>query len=485
MVFAIQRMPATQSTELVLPTVELPRGVDVKGSVVNEQGEPVAGVQVESRWEGARSIVSSALVRTDQDGRFALRGVDPLAELKLTAWDGFASADGAMTVRAEAAQTKPIVLTIEPKNTAPLGGRVIDLAGNPVAGASIQLWRRERARDGRETVITPILFGDPFRSIHTDSQGRYRSPRRLPLGGEYYARAVAPGRLTAFSRPVKLTGESPELPAIVLRRVRTIEGQMVDGQKPIAGGVVRQAGNGPMPTRAITAQDGHFQLAGVLEGPAVLFAEKDGFRFHLQPIDDEVEKIKIMLTKTAEAPPSRYQTLASARPVEEERAMSRRLMQPCADTILAKGTDQDKYQFLLSAIEVDRSAVLEWVGTVKFNDADYLSPVKLKLVEALAHDSLDEATALIETSTDATLRAQGYAEICEVRRDLDPARLKELLAQAMVNAQAPAARPLARIDVPARVADRLIDSGEIEQARKLLQEAEHFFKEMTKNASRP
>ncbi len=27
--------------------------------------------------------------------------------------------------------------------------------------------------------------------------------------------------------------------------------------------------------------------------------------------------------------------------------MSRRLMQPCADTILAKGTDQDKYRFLL------------------------------------------------------------------------------------------------------------------------------------------
>ena len=183
---------------------------------------------------------------------------------------------------------------------------------------------------------------------------------------------------------------------------------MVDGQqKPIAGGVVRQAGNGPMPTRAITAEDGHFQLAGVLEGPAVLFAEKDGFRFHLQPIDDKVEKIKIMLTKTDEVSPSRYQMLGSARPVEEERAMSRRLMQPCADTILAKGTDQDKDQFLLNAIEVDRSAVLEWVGTVKLNDADYLSFVKLKLVEALARDSLDEATALIETISDATIRASG------------------------------------------------------------------------------
>ena len=262
---------------------------------------------------------------------------------------------------------------------------------------------------------------------------------------------------------------------------------MVDGQqKPIAGGVVRQAGNGPMPTRAITAQDGHFQLAGVLEGPAVLFAEKDGFRFHLQPIDDKVEKIKIMLTKTDEVSPSRYQMLGSARPVEEERAMSRRLMQPCADTILAKGTDQDKDQFLLNAIEVDRSAVLEWVGTVKFNDADYLSSIKLKLVEALARDSLDEATALIETSSDATIRG---SRLCGNLRG--PARPRSGAPQGIgrpgdaQRRRPPAARPLARIDVPAKLADRLIDSGEIEQARKLLQEAEHSFKEMTKNASRP
>jgi len=71
-----------------------------------------------------------------------------------------------------------------------------------------------------------------------------------------------------------------------------------------------------------------------------------------------------------------------------------------------------------------------------------------------------------------------------VRRDLDPGRVKELLAQAAVNARATEASPLARIVVPLRIADRLIDLGEIEQARKLLQEAERTFKEMTKNANR-
>ncbi len=482
----IQRMPPAGSSELVLAPVELSRGVDIQGSVVNEQGKPVAGAEITASWEVMKAMMHSILARTDQRGHFTLCGVDPIAELKLTAWDGFASTAGEATIGAKAAQAEPIVLTIDPKNTAPLGGRITDLGGNPVASASVQLWRRVRARNGREMVIEPIVFGDPFRSIRTDSQGRYRAPRRLPLGGEYYARAVAPGRLAAFSPAVKLSGESHELPAIVLRLVRMVEGQVVDHQdQPVAGAVVRQSGDGPMATQAITAQDGHFRLAGVLEGPAMVFAEKNGFRFQFQPIDDGLKPIKVALTRKSEAPLRAYQTLAPARPVAEEKELARRLIHPYAQKVLAKGTDNDKYRFLHNAVEVDPSAVLEWVGTVKFDDADYLSAIRLELVEALARDSLDEATALIEASTDVTLRARAYAGICEVRRDLDAGRVKELLAQAVLNAKATEARPMARMSVPLTFADRLIDLGEIEQARKLLQEVEKTSKEMTKNANRP
>ncbi len=482
----VRRMPAAGSNELVLPPAELPRGVDVKGSVVNEQGKPVAGAGVTASWEVTKAVIHSILARTDQGGRFTFCGVDPIAELKLTAWDGFASTAAEVTIGARAAQTGPTVLTIDPRNTVPLGGRITDLAGNPVADASVQLWRRVRGRNGREMVIEPIVFGDLFRSIRTDSQGRDRAPRRLPLGGEYYARAVAPGRLAAFSPVVKLSGESHELPAILLRRVRTIEGQVIDHQdKPVAGVVVRQSGDGPMPTQATTAQDGHFRLTGVLEGPAMVFAEKNGFRFHSQPSDDGLKPIKVVLTRNSEPPLRTYQTLAPALPVAEEKRLARRLIQPYAERVQAKGNDDDKYRFLSDAADVDPSAVLEWLGTVKFNDADYLSAVKFNLVRALARDSLDEAMALIEASTDVTLRAQGYAEICKVRRDLDPGRVKELLAQAAINAKATEARPPARIGVLLTFADRLIDLGEIEQARKLLQEAERTSKEMTKNANRP
>ncbi len=156
-------------------------------------------------------------------------------------------------------------------------------------------------------------------------------------------------------------------------------------------------------------------------------------------------------------------------------------MQPLAERVLAEGKDEEKFRFLSHTIDVDRSATLEWLGTVKFNDPEYLRTIRLQLVRSLARDSLDEATALVEASNDLALRAVGYAIICEVRRDLDPIRLRELLAQATLNVRAPTAPPVAQI----AVADRLIDLGEIEQARKLLREAEESFKGMAKNAARP
>ncbi len=433
----IQRMPPAGTSELVLPPLELPRGVDVKGSVVNDRGEFIAGARVEACWDVSTKMVHSIVAHTDQAGRFELCGVDPIAELRLTAWDGSASTAAEVTISAQAAQKGPIVLTIAPQNTVPVGGRVVDLAGSPVAGAGstvAQGARQERTRHGHRA--HPLRGPVPEHS-HGFPRALPRA-RRLPVGGEYFAHAIAPAALAGFSRAIELTGHAHELPDILLRRVRTIEGHLVDRQnKPVAGGVVRQSGDGPMPTRAMTAPDGHFQLAGVLEGPAVLFAEKDGFPFQFQPIDDGLKPTEIVLARTTEAPARRYQTLPSARPSEEEKALSRRLMQPLAEKMLAEGDDDDKARFLLSAIDVDPSAVLEWLGTVKFNDGGYMSSIKFRLVGALARNHLDEATALIEASTDATLRAQGYAEICEVRRDLARGRVKELIAQAILMPERP------------------------------------------------
>ena len=55
----------------------------------------------------------------------------------------------------------------------------------------------------------------------------------------------------------------------------------------------------------------------------------------------------------------------------------------------------------------------------------------------------------------------------------------------MLSARATEARSLARIAVPVTIADRLIDLGEFEQARKILHEAERTVKDIIKNADTP
>ena len=169
------RMPAPGSNELVVPLIELPRGVDVNGSVINERGEPVVGAQIEATWELSSRSVQSTLASTEHRGQFVLHGIDPIAELRLSAWDGFVSTAAEVTIRAEAAQTKPIVLTIAPKNTVPVRGQVVDPAGNPVVGAAIELWHSVRGKNGREMVVEPILFGDPF------SEHSHGFPGALPF----------------------------------------------------------------------------------------------------------------------------------------------------------------------------------------------------------------------------------------------------------------------------------------------------------------
>ena len=116
-------------------------------------------------------------------------------------------------------------------------------------------------------------------AVRTDSDGRFRAPRRVPIPDEYFAEVMAPGRLSARSRSVVVTEHGQEIPPVILPLVRTISGQVVDRQgQPVAGALVQQAGDGPMPTSATTDEQGRFQLPGVLEGPAILVVRKPGFR---------------------------------------------------------------------------------------------------------------------------------------------------------------------------------------------------------------
>jgi protocatechuate 3,4-dioxygenase beta subunit len=468
---APQGMPRRGTDELVLPPTDLPRGVDVHGTVAGENNTGVAGALVEAVWTSADGMAQAALARSDHSGSFAFHGVDPLAELKMFAWDAFASTAGVITTRVADARAKPVALTLSPRSSAPLGGRVIDSAGRGLAGASVRIWRDVQNKEGRAIVIDPIANEDGTFLHQTDSEGRYRTSRRVPLRGIYYAEATVPEHLSARSTQITLSGQARDLPDLSLRRVAAIDGRVVDSQgKPVSGALVRQSGDGPLPTRTLSDELGRFRLPGVLAGPIIVFAEKEGFRFGFQPAGDALKPVVVVLGRTGEPPAVSYRTLPPPLPVDEEKAMARQLIERLAQRVFKNGKDEDKFAFLRDTAAIDPFAALERLSTVKFSEPDYADFLRVTVLGAVARQSLDEATALLESTPDARARAIGYVGICESVRDLAPDRARELIAQAAVNARNMKTGG-ERTRCYARIADHWVDLGEKERARVLLDEA--------------
>ncbi len=469
MAYPSQRMPRLGVDVLDQTPQELRRGVDVKGTVKGEDGRPVAGAEVEAIWGGSQGQVQLTLTRTDRSGGFVLHGIDPIAELHLTAWDG-RNASGEVAARVDAAAKEPIALTVGEGKTVPLGGRVVDPAGRPMAGASATLRRQVRAKNGRIVVDEPVLAGDGPVVLHTDPEGRFRARGRYPSGCEYHAEAQAPGRLAARSTSIAV-GRGQDRPiTLVVRAIRAVEGRVVDRQgQAIARAIVHQAGDGPMPTSTATDGDGRFRLEGVIEGTAAIVAEKAGYRVGFQSTDDIARPVDIVLARTDEPLAVAYHSIASVLPVDEEKALARRLIEPLAARVLAKGDDAAKYRFLADAAEIDPHATLEWLEEVKFGDPEYLIYLRQTLAAAMARESVDDAAAVLEASSSGTAKFSGYVSLAETP-NLPAARQRAFLDQALLHTKE--ASPLIfRVMGLGKIAERLVALGDVERARALLRDA--------------
>lgn len=214
--------------------------------------------------------------------------------------------------------------------------RVIDTAGQPVPDAVV---RGHVMVDEVATKIRPVLFdGQP--AVGADAQGKVVTPP-LPAGKAYVLQVDAPGRLTAFSRwsETKSRGTAVIRP-VTLRRLLTARGTVVDRDgHPIAGATLIQSGDGPERTEATTDADGRFSIAGIPEGIAFLFAEKQGYRFHGQQVAAESGPVRIILEPREAANPRTMKTLPLQQiPLTEEecRALALNLLVPKFEEILAQ-----------------------------------------------------------------------------------------------------------------------------------------------------
>jgi protocatechuate 3,4-dioxygenase beta subunit len=255
------------------PTLALEPALAVAGVVVDEQGRPVAGVEIKAEIQPGSRIRtgggwnSGGTARTSASGRFRISNVAAgLAhQLRLTR-AGYAPLVEDVPPQAPGSELR-LVLRRGRKGF----GRVVDSADQPVAGASLVL-QREPSGD---RMMRSFDDGESGRFKATaGADGRFEIPD-LPPGafqltarGSGYAPITVPG--LAIAPGAGSTG-GIDLGTVVLVRGVALEGYVSDPQgKPVEGVRISVAAAGAEPTFGMGPADG-------LEDASPVITAADGF----------------------------------------------------------------------------------------------------------------------------------------------------------------------------------------------------------------
>jgi hypothetical protein len=450
--WAAERVEPAGETDL--GDLPLARGRALCGTVLDEQGRPVAGAWVVASFSVQHERFTTegfATAATDARGAFVLAGAPASTRVVLEARHG-----GALTLEPVEATDAPLVLTIV--ELARPRGRLVDARGLPVAGAELIFWTKTPTNlIGGERRVT---FGAAT-SLRADAAGTFHGPPGLKSGDEYCVVVRAPG-CAELRTPYMSGAELARGFELTLTRTATFAGTLCgeDG-RPRAGVELRLRGAG---TTTWTDAEGHFELPGVGPFGDVALAElEDGAVFATRALADE-EARWVLRGPSSETPLRR----APPAPRDVELATAHALLRERYEDALASGDEHRVLRALQALAWADPAFVLDAVqrGAVK---SEWSSMVLAQAVFALRRESPDEALAVAERMDDA------YASAMYVMNVLDTlpasARAERLEHLALARAKARQIQgPAHQLIIFSWVAERLLALEEDDAARAVFAE---------------
>ncbi|MDH3522577.1 MAG: carboxypeptidase-like regulatory domain-containing protein [Acidobacteriota bacterium] len=277
--FALETLPgfeiAAGATAHDVGVVTLAEGVELRGRVVDPEGTPLAGAEVEVQEpRQAPAVLPGAPleVATGPDGAFAVPDRREGEFLDLTvSLPGYA-ARGLERVEVPAAEDFTIVLA--PAVT--LRGRVVDPRGEAIPRARVEV-----VREGGGGSFGGQVFSRTAGAALSDESGRFEIADVEP--GAVRVIASADDRLPKELGGIELVaGEEPDELEIELAPGAVVEGRVLgpDGA-PQSGATVRLEGGVAIWRFAMasTDGDGRYRLSGVEPGHQVFVAgTEDGLR---------------------------------------------------------------------------------------------------------------------------------------------------------------------------------------------------------------
>ncbi len=301
--------PTRVSVVAAAGTVVLHRSARLRGTVRNRAGEPVPGARIRARATlfgsdpggfgvALRNPPVPALAQAD--GSFVLSGLVPGLRYGLRAEAaGYAGTETSAAVEESAREKAGFEIVLSAGGSA--FGRVIDAAGQPVAGAKLFL----RGSAGGPAALAFLDGPGAFEPLGSQSSSG--------AGGEFRLEHVPPGiydlevrapRFAAKQVPAVEIGAAPaDLGEIALEPGAALLGRVVSRQgKPVAGATVSAHRHGfvdptaATPATAVTAAtaaDGSFRLEDLRAGEELdLTVTRGGYAGKLVPgVRVQVEQV--------------------------------------------------------------------------------------------------------------------------------------------------------------------------------------------------
>ncbi len=465
---ASARVEVAARKEHTFADLALEPTVVLEGLVVDDKGQPVPNVQVRStntwmRWQ-------EKPIRTNDLGRFVMKSFAASEATALRTRTDRAVTDGGVVV--DMAQQKGAVkLVVSEKLACRLMARVVDAAGRPIKGASVRViwYYRVVGSEG-------FYAGTTLETHLSGADGRFQTAALWP-GDEYHVDVTADG--FAKGESVKWKGQPGELRdfgEIRLTRTNvTVRGVVVDAAgRPLAGVTVFNHGDAPQPISTTTGADGRFQLSGLYDGPAYVFARKEGHRFTMARIEQTAPEVRITLLTADAAPPAAEQPIRSKEHVAAEEKLAKYLL----DRLLAlseEATGGYKGYVFECLVRTDLARARKWLAQERTwnekaanENSRYGRSWRLAEAERLAATDADEAiNALLPIQVGYLFPA--LLKLSERFHKTDRERALRFAEEAVLQART--------MDLPdragalARAADLVIRLGRNEAGKKLMDEA--------------
>ena len=475
-----------------LPPIELTKAAPpLEGEVRDEKGQPVPRADVKTYWnytEDGKTAGINSILTADDAGHFVLKGLAPGSSVTLEARRHDHASDA--PVKAVAGQDRPVTIVIRPADVVALTGRVLGPGGMPVVGAVVTFLYHQN-KNGAMSNFQQVAAFDDGVEIRTGPDGTYRTPKELLReSAEFRAQVRAFGLLPGQTPEIPssdATGDVVRLPDVTLRRVENlsaVSGRVVDrGGATLEGVRVFQSGDGPKRTETRTDAQGRFALEGVYEGPAVVFAEKAGYRFGGAVVRPEARgAAEIRLGRAGEPPLSTLKTLAPTMTRAQERELARRLLDPVIELTRAGanlGLQGTSLYTILARIDPERVLTMVENRVLSVQGG----PIR-KAALAQFEDDPGAAVATIEADLEPSARAEGFLALADLAVDLDGNRNRRngFLDRALAETRCET-EPSDKVRHLGEIADRWLESGELDHTTPILREGQALLATVQKNGS--